>query len=331
MTSRSAPRPSSMWSKAIRSSAPSCRCSPRSCLSSGIRATRARGTVGGSLANGDPAAEIVLVAATLGATLVWRDGGTNSSMAASDFFLGPMVTALPLTACLAEARFPVWPEPRVGVGFHEINARQSDFAFVSAAAQIALDADGRCTRAAIGIGAATAVPLRLDAVAQELQGQALRRRQGARGGQGRACRHRADGRSARLGRISKARRCDARPFAPSPMPIRTPRGAHEGRARHQQGKAHGRGRAAHEPARLPARQAPADRRACRLRAWRLRRLHRAGRRRCGALLPDVRGAGRRLCHHHHRRACRPGRASCRPCRTRSARPTACNAAIARRR
>jgi carbon-monoxide dehydrogenase medium subunit len=137
----------------------------------GHTATRARGTVGGSLANGDPAAEIVLVAATLGATLIWRDGGTDSSIAAFDFFLGPMVTALPLTACLAEARFPVWPEARVGVGFHEINARQSDFAFVSAAAQIALDTDGRCSRAAIGIGAATAVPLRLDAVAEELKGK----------------------------------------------------------------------------------------------------------------------------------------------------------------
>ncbi len=137
----------------------------------GHTATRARGTVGGSLVNGDPAAEIVLVAVTLGAILVWRDGGESQSIAASDFFLGPMVTALPLTACLAEARFPVWPEPRVGVGFHEINARQSDFAFVSAAAQIALDADGCCTRAAIGIGAATAVPLRLDAVADALKGQ----------------------------------------------------------------------------------------------------------------------------------------------------------------
>jgi CO/xanthine dehydrogenase FAD-binding subunit len=137
----------------------------------GHTATRARGTVGGSLVNGDPAAEIVLLAVTLGATLIWRDGGADNAMAASDFFLGPMVTALPLTACLREAQFPVWPEPRVGVGFHEINARQSDFAFVSAAAQVALDADGRCTRAAIGIGAATAVPLRLDAVAESLQGQ----------------------------------------------------------------------------------------------------------------------------------------------------------------
>jgi CO/xanthine dehydrogenase FAD-binding subunit len=134
-------------------------------------ATRARGTVGGSLVNGDPAAEIVLVAMTLGATLIWRDGGKDNPIAASDFFLGPMATALPLTACLAEARFPVWPEPRIGTGFHEINARQSDFAFVSAAAQIALDADSRCTRAAIGIGAATAVPLRLDSVATSLQGR----------------------------------------------------------------------------------------------------------------------------------------------------------------
>ena len=137
----------------------------------GHGATRARGTVGGSLANGDPAAEIVLVAATLGATLRWREGGTNRESAAADFFIGPMLTALPQAACLAEARFPVWPDRRLGVGFHEVNARQSDFAFVAAAAQVALDTDGRCTRAAIGIGAATAVPLRLDAVATALQGQ----------------------------------------------------------------------------------------------------------------------------------------------------------------
>jgi CO/xanthine dehydrogenase FAD-binding subunit len=137
----------------------------------GHGATRARGTVGGSIANGDPAAEIVLVAATLGATLAWRDGGRSSEVAVSEFFIGPMVTALPLTACLTEARFPVWTELRIGVGFHEVNARQSDFAFVSAAAQVALDADGRCARAAIGIGAAAAVPLRLDAVAESLKGQ----------------------------------------------------------------------------------------------------------------------------------------------------------------
>lgn len=137
----------------------------------GHTATRARGTVGGSLANGDPAAEIVLAAATLGATLVWRDGPNTTRLSAQEFFLGPMLTALPPSGCLIEARFPVWSESRIGVGFQEINARQSDFAFVAAAAQVALDGDGRCMRAAIGIGAATAVPLLLDSVAGALKGQ----------------------------------------------------------------------------------------------------------------------------------------------------------------
>jgi CO/xanthine dehydrogenase FAD-binding subunit len=137
----------------------------------GHGATRARGTIGGSIANGDHAAEIVLVAITLGATLRVRDDSTTSELTADQFFLGPMRTALSPAGVLIAVRFPVWPEQRIGVGFHEINARQSDFAFVSAAAQIAIDAAGRCTRAAIGIGAATAVPLRLEQVAKALEGK----------------------------------------------------------------------------------------------------------------------------------------------------------------
>jgi CO/xanthine dehydrogenase FAD-binding subunit len=143
----------------------------------GHGATRARGTIGGSLANADHAAEIVLVAATLDATLVWREGGTDRECEAADFFLGPMVTALPQAACLIEARFPVWPEMRLGVGFHEVNARRSDFAFVSAAAQVALDPDGRFLRAAIGIGGATPVPLRLHGVEAALAGQPFNQQQ----------------------------------------------------------------------------------------------------------------------------------------------------------
>jgi CO/xanthine dehydrogenase FAD-binding subunit len=133
----------------------------------GHGATRARGTIGGSLANGDPAAEIALVAVTLGATLHWREGGKMTAAPAGEFLLGPMVTALPPAACLESVRFPVWREPRVGTGFHEVNARQSDFAFVSAAAQIALDGDGRCKRIAFGVGAAAATPIRFDMTALE--------------------------------------------------------------------------------------------------------------------------------------------------------------------
>jgi CO/xanthine dehydrogenase FAD-binding subunit len=132
--------------------------------------TRARGTVGGSIANADPAAEIALCAVTLGATLTWREAGRNVGMPASEFFVGPMVTALPEAACLAAVHFPVWPEPRVGVGFHEVNARQSDFAFAAAAAQVAVDADGKCTHVAVGIGAASAFPVRLYGVAEALKG-----------------------------------------------------------------------------------------------------------------------------------------------------------------
>jgi CO/xanthine dehydrogenase FAD-binding subunit len=131
---------------------------------------RARGTVGGSLANADPAAEIALVAVTLEATLVCREGAETAEIAASDFFIGPMATTLPTAACLTAVRFPVWRDAYIGTSFHEISARRSDFAFVSAAAQIALDEDGVCRRLALGLGAAVPVPKRLDAVATMLVG-----------------------------------------------------------------------------------------------------------------------------------------------------------------
>src|SRR5215813_12751736 len=54
----------------------------------GHAATRARGTFGGSLANADPAAEIALVAVTLGATIQYREGSTTGEIPASGFFVG---------------------------------------------------------------------------------------------------------------------------------------------------------------------------------------------------------------------------------------------------
>jgi CO/xanthine dehydrogenase FAD-binding subunit len=136
----------------------------------GHAAIRARGTIGGSLANADPAAEIPLVAVTLGASMLYREGTANAEIAAADFFLGPMMTALPAAACLTAVRFPLWGGARIGVGFHEISARPGDFAFAAAAAQIGLDTDGVCRRAALGIGALSAFPLRLDQVAKAIEG-----------------------------------------------------------------------------------------------------------------------------------------------------------------
>jgi xanthine dehydrogenase iron-sulfur cluster and FAD-binding subunit A len=138
----------------------------------GHTATRARGTIGGSLANADAAAEIALVAVTLGATLTYREGAHSHAIEAGEFFLGPMVTALPPGAVLTSVRFPVW-SGRIGVGFQEISSRKSDFAFAAAAAQVALAPDGTCARIAIGVGAATEVPLRLTSAEQALAGTRL--------------------------------------------------------------------------------------------------------------------------------------------------------------
>ena len=138
----------------------------------GHSATRARGTIGGSLANADPAAELPLIAITLDAVLEYRIGGSTEKIAARDFYIGPMTTALPGDAVLISVQFPVWPG-KVGIGFHEVNARRSDFAFVAAAVQVELNGDGKCKRIAIGVGAATDFPIRLASAEQKLKGSTL--------------------------------------------------------------------------------------------------------------------------------------------------------------
>jgi len=124
--------------------------------------TRNRGTVGGSIANGDPSAEIPLVAVTLGAGIVLASKDGATSMPAEEFFIGPMVTSVEQGQCVRAIRFPVWRHKRIGTGFFEVSARRSDFAFVSAAAQIALDEEGRCLDIALGLGGVADRPLRLD-------------------------------------------------------------------------------------------------------------------------------------------------------------------------
>jgi CO/xanthine dehydrogenase FAD-binding subunit len=124
--------------------------------------TRNRGTIGGSIANADPSAEIPLVAVTLGAEIMLATPDGPTSMAANDFFLGAMLTSIGQGQCISAIRFPVWPHARIGVGFLEISARRSDFAFAAAAAQVALDEEGCCIEVALGIGGVADRPLRLD-------------------------------------------------------------------------------------------------------------------------------------------------------------------------
>jgi CO/xanthine dehydrogenase FAD-binding subunit len=135
--------------------------------------TRNRGTVGGSIVHADPSAEIPLVACVLDATLMLRDSSGSSEMQAREFFFAPMVTAIAPEQCLAEIRFPAWSEARIGCAFEEVSIRHGDFALVSACAQVALDADGTCIRAALGIGGASPFPHALPEVGEMLVGKRL--------------------------------------------------------------------------------------------------------------------------------------------------------------
>jgi CO/xanthine dehydrogenase FAD-binding subunit len=135
--------------------------------------TRNRGTIGGSLANADPAAEIGLAATALGATVMARSTSGERPIAIAQFFRGAMETALAAEECLSAVSFPAWRDGRIGSGFQEVSARQSDFALAAAAVQLALDEGGTCRRATLAIGGAGAMPLLVDAAAQRLVGTKL--------------------------------------------------------------------------------------------------------------------------------------------------------------
>lgn len=135
--------------------------------------TRNRGTVGGSLVHADPCAELPLVARILGARMVLRSTASARTVQADAFFSGPMMTVTHTTECLEEVQWPVWGERRTGSAFAEISTRHGDFAMVSAAAQLALGDDGRCVRAAFGLGGVGQTPLAFPRLAQRLLGTRL--------------------------------------------------------------------------------------------------------------------------------------------------------------
>lgn len=124
--------------------------------------TRCRGTIGGSVAHGDPSAEISLVVTILDAEIIYREDDEIVSFQPEDFFIGPTVTMAPAGGCLTRIVFPKKPAGQVGTSFNEIASRGGDYAFASAGAQIVLDEDGVCLEALLGIGSVGDVPVRID-------------------------------------------------------------------------------------------------------------------------------------------------------------------------
>src|SRR5262245_52540923 len=99
----------------------------------GHLAVRNRGTIGGSLAHADPAAELPLLAVLLDADIGTRTPRGVGAHAARDFFLGPLATALGDDEIVTEVVLPALP-PGGGSAFAEVALRGGDFAIVAAAA-----------------------------------------------------------------------------------------------------------------------------------------------------------------------------------------------------
>jgi len=131
----------------------------------GHEAIRSRGTIGGSLAHADPAAELPAVARALDAEFMVRGGEGERVVQAADWFQGYLATARRPDEILTEVRFPV-ALPGTGVAFHEVTRRHGDFAIVGLAASLTL-ADGVITGARLAFSGVADVPVRA-AEAEEL-------------------------------------------------------------------------------------------------------------------------------------------------------------------
>ena len=109
---------------------------------------RNRGTLGGSLAHADPAAELPAVIVALEAMLVLRGRSGERRVAAADFFTGLFSTALEPGELLTGIEIPPLA-PRTGWGFEEFARRHGDYALAGVAAVITVDSAGRCERARV--------------------------------------------------------------------------------------------------------------------------------------------------------------------------------------
>ncbi len=132
---------------------------------------RNRGTVGGSLAHADPAAELPGIAVTCEAKIAVLGKAGEHVIEAKDFFRGPLTTALHPDEIITEMRFPAWPRQR-RFGFCEFARRRGDFALAGAA--LFYDEDGgKATNVHVGAIGVADRPLRLVTVESALDGNPM--------------------------------------------------------------------------------------------------------------------------------------------------------------
>jgi carbon-monoxide dehydrogenase medium subunit len=133
---------------------------------------RNRGTVGGSIAHADPAAEMPGIAITCDAEIAVVGKSGAHVIQAADFFQGALTTALTPDEIIVEIRLPAWPPGRRW-GFQEFARRRGDFAMAAAAVFYDQDARGKARNAHVGVIGVGDRPLRLTAVEDVLNGQSI--------------------------------------------------------------------------------------------------------------------------------------------------------------
>lgn len=130
---------------------------------------RNRGTVGGSLSHGDPAAEMPGLAVICECTITIVGSNGERQVPASEFYTGALETVLEPDEILTQVRFPHWPSGRKW-GFEEFSHRKGDFAIAGVAVFYDLSSVGVIENAHVGVIGAASTPIRLASVEDRLNG-----------------------------------------------------------------------------------------------------------------------------------------------------------------
>jgi aerobic carbon-monoxide dehydrogenase medium subunit len=133
---------------------------------------RNRGTVGGSIAHADPAAEMPGIAVTCDAEIAVVGRAGSRVIDAADFFIAPLVTALAADEIIVEIRLPAWPAKRRWA-FREFARRRGDFAMAGTALFYDVDGDGKACNAHVGAIGVGDQPVRLAAAEAAINGHAV--------------------------------------------------------------------------------------------------------------------------------------------------------------
>jgi len=131
---------------------------------------RNQGTVGGSLAHADPAAEYPALALALGAELVAVGPDGSRTIAAEDFFETYLTTSLESTEILTEVRFPRLRDS-VGWSLQELSRRRGDFALAGVIATIEIGRSGKVENASIVLFGVGSTPVRARGAEQFVVGE----------------------------------------------------------------------------------------------------------------------------------------------------------------